>query len=253
MLIVLSPSKTLDFSSPKIREHSSPRFPQESRQLIDLLKKKEVKELKALMSISDQLATLNAQRYERFEQPFSLNNAKQSVLAFKGDVYSGLDTDGLTPDDLRFAQEHLRILSGLYGLLRPLDLIQPYRLEMGTRLKTDKGNNLYEFWGNKITHLLNEDLKAQKNSILVNLASKEYFKSIQPKDLEGKLLTITFKEYRDDKYKVIAFNAKKARGLMSRFIIQNRITDVEEIKTFDLEDYFYNPDLSGDEEWVFTR
>ncbi len=205
------------------------------------------------MSISDNLATLNAQRYESYEQPFSLDNAKQSVLAFKGDVYNGLNTDGLTPNDLRFAQEHLRILSGLYGLLRPLDLIQPYRLEMGTKLKNKKGKDLYAFWGNKITELLNEDLATQKDKILVNLASKEYFKAIQPRDLEGKLLTISFKEYRDDKYKVIAFNAKKARGLMSRFIIQKRIMDVEKIKTFDLEDYFFNPDLSDDKEWVFTR
>jgi len=253
MLIVLSPAKTLDFSSPKINEHTLPRFQKESRQLVNILKKKKVKDLKSLMSISDNLATLNVRRYDNFEFPFTPENAKQAVLTFKGDVYAGLDTDSLTPSDLRFAQQHLRILSGLYGLLRPLDLMQPYRLEMGTKLKNRRGNNLYEFWGDKITKLINEDLLEQEKPLLVNLASKEYFKTIDKKKLKGRLLTITFKELRGDTYKVIAFNAKKARGLMSRFIIQNRITEAEKIKTFDLDDYFFNPDLSNEKEWVFTR
>lgn len=253
MLIVLSPAKTLDFSSPKINEHTSPRFQKESRQLVNILKKKKVKDLKSLMSISDNLATLNVRRYDNFEFPFTPENAKQAVLTFKGDVYAGLDTDSLTPSDLRFAQQHLRILSGLYGLLRPLDLMQPYRLEMGTKLKNRRGNNLYEFWGDKITKLINEDLLEQEKPLLVNLASKEYFKTIDKKKLKGRLLTITFKELRGDTYKVIAFNAKKARGLMSRFIIQNRITEAEKLKTFDLDDYFFNPDLSNEKEWVFTR
>lgn len=253
MLFVLSPSKTLDFEEPRISEHSEPLFQNESRELVNILKKKKVKELKSLMSISDNLAVLNAQRYEAFEQPFTLDNAKQAVLAFKGDVYTGLNSDELNEEDLDFAQDHLRILSGLYGLLKPMDLIQPYRLEMGTKLKNKKGKDLYSFWGDKLTDQINEELKGHEEKILVNLASKEYFKAVNVKNLKGELLTISFKEYRDDQYKVIAFNAKKARGLMSRYIIQNRIDKVEKLKSFDWEDYFYNPDLSDDKEWVFTR
>jgi cytoplasmic iron level regulating protein YaaA (DUF328/UPF0246 family) len=253
MIFVLSPSKTLDFEEPRFKEYSEPDFLGESQELVEILKKKKVKDLKALMSISDNLAVLNAQRYEAFEQPFTLDNAKQAVLAFKGDVYTGLNSDELNKEDLRFAQDHLRILSGLYGLLKPMDLIQPYRLEMGTKLQNKKGKDLYAFWDDKITDQINEELKDHKEKVLVNLASKEYFKSINTKKLDGRLLTISFKEYRNDKYKVIAFNAKKARGLMSRYIIQNRIDEVERLKSFDWDDYFYNPDLSDEKEWVFTR
>ncbi len=253
MLFVLSPSKTLDFEEPRFTEYSEPDFLNESQELVNILKKKKVKDLKSLMSISDNLAVLNARRYDAFEQPFTLNNSKQAVLAFKGDVYTGLNSDVLNEEDLRFAQDHLRILSGLYGLLRPMDLIQPYRLEMGTRLKNKKGKDLYSFWGDKITYQINEALVNHEEKVLVNLASKEYFKAVNTKKLEGDLLTISFKEYRDDQYKVIAFNAKKARGMMSRYIIQNRIDEVEKLKAFDWEGYFFNPDLSDEREWVFTK
>ena len=253
MLFVLSPSKTLDFENSGPDEHSMPIFQNESQELIKILRKKKVKDLKSLMNISDNLAVLNAQRYETFEYPFTLANAKQAVLAFKGDVYTGLNSDELEEEDLAFAQDHLRILSGLYGLLKPMDLIQPYRLEMGTRLKNKKGKDLYNFWGDRITDQINQDMKEQSEKVLVNLASKEYFKAVNIKKLETPLLTITFKELRGDTYKVIAFNAKKARGLMSRYIIQNRIDQVERLKSFDWEDYFYNPDLSTEAEWVFTR
>ncbi len=253
MLILLSPSKTLDFSEPEYQNYSSPGFQKESQTLINILKRKKVKDLKSLMSISDNLAVLNAQRYQSFELPFTPENAKQAVLAFKGDVYTGLEVETLDKEDLDFAQNHIRILSGLYGLLKPMDLIQPYRLEMGTPLKNRRGKNLYDFWGEKITKYLNAELQHLEDKTVINLASKEYFKAVRPPKLKGRLLTIGFKEYRGDSYKVISFNAKKARGLMSRYIIQNRIEDIEQIKSFDWEDYFFNEDLSTENEWLFTK
>jgi len=253
MIIVISPSKTLDFSENKYQTHTHPRQLTQSQQLIDTAKKLSPEELSALMKISDKLSQLNWQRYRDFKQPFSLSNAKQALLAFKGDVYAGIDSDHYNEDDFAFAQQHLRILSGLYGALRPLDLIQPYRLEMGTRLQNPQGKNLYEFWDQQVTALLNQDLNADSNPLLINLASNEYFKVIKPKLLNAKILTLAFKENKSGTYKIIGIHAKRARGLMSNFIIKNRLTNAEQIKDFNLENYVFNKPLSSDKEWVFSR
>ena len=220
---------------------------------IKVLKKKTPTELQSLMSISEKLAEENFERYHNFSTPFTLDNAKQAVLAFKGDVYQGLQAEDFTAEDLEFAQQHLRILSGLYGLLRPMDLMQPYRLEMGTKLAQNGSKNLYEFWDTKITKMLNKDLKESEGTWIVNLASNEYFKSIKKDHLKGKLLNIDFKENRDGKYKTIAFNAKKARGAMSRQIIKHRITDVEALKALVVNDYVFEEALSGEGHFVFVK
>ena len=254
MLIVISPAKTLDFETPpKTREFTIPGFLDDSAELIDELRGMEPHELGNLMGISPKLADLNSNRYHAWSLPFTSRNAKQSVLAFKGDVYSGLDADNLSQDDLKYAQEHLRILSGLYGVLKPLDLMQPYRLEMGTKLKTRRGKDLYAFWRARINVALTGDLKKQKDGILINLASNEYFKSVKPEQLDARIITPVFKERRNGEYKLISFFAKKARGLMSRYIIRNRLGDPEDLKGFDLEGYGYNQTLSGEDRPTFTR
>ena len=253
MIIVISPSKTLDFSANQFQLHTQPRQLVQSQQLIDTAKKLTAEELSALMKISDKLSQLNWQRYKDFSTPFSLKNAKQALLAFKGDVYGGIDSDNYNEQDFDFAQQHLRILSGLYGALRPLDLIQPYRLEMGTRLQNDQGKNLYEFWNAQITELLNQDLSDQPTPLLINLASTEYFKVIKPKLLKAKILTLAFKENKAGTYKTIGIHAKRARGLMTNFVIKNRLTEAEQIKAFSLENYGYNESLSSEKEWVFSR
>jgi cytoplasmic iron level regulating protein YaaA (DUF328/UPF0246 family) len=254
MLLLLSPAKTLDYTEPSTDLHDQPRLLSDSQPLIDILKDKSESELMDLMKISEDLATVNRERYQDFETPFDLNNAKQSVLAFKGDVYVGLGAEDFSEADLKFAQAQLRILSGLYGVLRPLDLMQPYRLEMGTKLKNERGKNLYEYWGNRITELLNADLNANgQDKSVVNLASKEYFSAVKPKALAGKLYQIDFKEHRDGKYKIIAFYAKKARGMMARFAVKNRITTPEGLKAFDMDGYTFNAELSKDQHFVFTR
>jgi len=254
MIIVISPAKTLDFETPPIiQEHTQPDFLDDSAQLIDELRKLEPDQIGKLMSISPKLAVLNSNRYYAWKHPFNMKNAKQAVLAFKGDVYTGLDVDTLTVTELAFAQNHLRILSGLYGVLRPLDLIQAYRLEMGTQLKNPRGNNLYEFWGDKITDSLNQDLKKQKTDILINLASNEYFKSIQTNQLKARIITPIFKDQKNGVYKIISFFAKKARGLMSRYIIQSKLTNPEDIKHFDIAGYQFDRDTSTHDEWIFTR
>ena len=254
MLLLLSPSKTLDYSQPATDLHDQPRLLSDSQPLIDLLKDKSDAELMDLMKISEDLATVNMERYHDFETPFDLSNAKQSVLAFKGDVYVGLGAEDFSEEDLRFAQGQLRILSGLYGLLRPLDLMQPYRLEMGTKLQNERGKNLYEYWGDRITDLLNADLNTNgKGRSVVNLASKEYFSAVNPKQLDGKLYQIDFKEYRDGKYKIIAVYAKKARGMMARYAVKNRVTNPEGLKSFDMDSYAFNKELSGEQHFVFTR
>ena len=219
MIAIVSPAKTLDFSPYEIDTLSSPRLLEHSDRLVSILRKKRVKSLMQLMDISENLASENYERYQAYAPPFTVENAKPAVLAFKGDVYLGLDADSFTPAELAYAQDHLRILSGLYGLLRPLDLIQAYRLEMGTALKNRRGKNLYEFWGERITKLLQEDLAAGNHQYLVNLASKEYFKSIQPALLGVPVIDIHFKERRNGVLKVISFNAKKARGAMTRALI----------------------------------
>ena len=253
MIIVISPSKTLDFSPNPFQIHTQPRQLEHSQELIETAKQLSLKELADLMKISEKLSQLNWQRYQDFQQPFNLDNSKQALLAFKGDVYGGIDSGNYTEEDFAFAQKHLRILSGLYGALRPLDLIQPYRLEMGTRLKNKRGKNLYEFWGAQVTELLNRDFKNDPMPLLINLASIEYHKVIKPKALNTKLLTLSFKENKAGIYKTIGVHAKRARGLMTNFIIKNRITDAERIKAFNNENYVYNESLSSQQEWVFSR
>lgn len=254
MIIVISPAKTLDFETPPItQEHTQPGFLDESAELIDELRKLEPDQVGRLMSISPKLALLNSNRYFAWKRPFTLKNAKQAVLAFKGDVYTGLDADTMTAAELAFAQDHLRILSGLYGVLRPLDLIQPYRLEMGTQFKNLRGKNLYEFWGDKITEKLNQTLKKQNDHILINLASHEYFQSIQPNKLDARIITPIFKDEKNDVYKIISFFAKKARGMMTRYIIHNQLTDPEAIKHFDIAGYQFSAGDSSQDELIFTR
>ena len=254
MLIVISPAKTLDFETPaSTNKNTLPDFLDDSAELIDQLKRLEPDKIGDLMSISPKLATLNSNRYHQWSLPFNLNNAKQSALAFKGDVYTGLDAESFNPDELAFAQNHLRILSGLYGVLRPLDLIQAYRLEMGTQFNNSRGKDLYAFWGDIITESINQDLKKQQNSALVNLASNEYYKSIKADKLNTNVITPVFKDQKNGVYKIISFFAKKARGLMSRYIIQHKLTNPEDIKGFNLAGYSFNTNASNKGEWVFTR
>ncbi|GAB3109994.1 peroxide stress protein YaaA [Aestuariicella hydrocarbonica] len=254
MLLVISPAKNLDYETPaKTKQSTQPDFLAESQLLIDELKQLAPQDVSQLMHISDKLGVLNFDRFQQWSQPFTADNAKQAVLAFNGDVYSGLGADSFKADDFKFAQQHLRILSGLYGLLRPLDLMQPYRLEMGTKFANQRGSNLYEFWGETITDALNQQLKTLKAEVLVNLASNEYFKSVKPKALNAEIITPVFKDWKGDKYKIISFYAKKARGLMCAYAIHNRITDVEALKGFDSEGYAYNEGMSSAHEWVFTR
>lgn len=252
MLIVVSPAKTLDFETPPvIDKYTLPALLDDSAELIDQLKKLSPDDIGKLMSISPKLATLNSNRYFDWTLPFNAENAKQAVLAFKGDVYTGLNAGTLNKSELDFAQNHLRILSGLYGVLRPLDLMQAYRLEMGTKFNNHRGVSLYQFWGDIITDLLNKDFKKQKNNVLINLASTEYFKSVNTKKLNAKIITPVFKDQKNGVYKIISFYAKKARGLMSRYIIQNKLTDPEAIKGFNLEGYTFKESI--DDHWLFIR
>ena len=226
MLIVISPAKTLDFETPPtVPAFTIPDFLDDSAELIDELREFEPYRLSELMGISPKLAELNSNRYHGWSVPFTSSNAKQSVLAFKGDVYTGLDANNLNRDDLQYAQQHLRILSGLYGVLKPLDLMQPYRLEMGTKLQTRRGKDLYDFWQDRINTTINEELHNQEDPVLVNLASNEYFKSVKADKLEARIITPVFKEERNGEFKMITFFVKKARGLMSRYIIRNRLAD----------------------------
>ena len=254
MLIVISPAKTLDYDTPpKTKVFTIPDYLDQSQQLINRLRNFSSLDISDLMKVSAKIADLNFDRYESWKKPFTVKNAKQSVLAFKGDVYTGLDAMSFKSDDFKFAQNHLRVLSGLYGLLRPLDLMQPYRLEMGTKLKTDNGKNLYEFWGSDITEGLNKQLKKIKSDTLINLASNEYFKSVKPNELNAEIITPAFKEFKNGDYKMIGIYAKKARGLLSRYIIQNKLSDAEKIKSFNEEGYRFNKKLSKGNTWVFTR
>jgi len=254
MLTVISPAKTLDFETPPATTKTTvPDHLGRSRELVALLRKKTPKQLSKLMGISQKLAELNADRFRQWKPPFSADNAKQSILAFRGDVYIGLDVDSYTQRDFNFAQKNLRILSGLYGLLRPLDLIQPYRLEMGTKLDNKKGKDLYDFWGEQITAAIAEELSRHRNKTLVNLASNEYFKSVKPELLPGSVVTPVFKDYHKGSYKVMSFFAKKARGHMASFIVRNRINKPDDMRKFDVDGYRYNESFSTDTDWVFTR
>ena len=254
MLIVISPAKNLDYETPvPTSKTSKAGLLKESQILADQLKEMAPQDLSALMSISDKLGTLNYDRYQSWQLPFNKSNARQSILAFKGDVYVGLDAYNFSDEDFDFAQQHLRILSGLYGLLRPLDLIQPYRLEMGTKLNNERGKDLYSFWGDIITKALNKQLKTIDQNVLINLASNEYFKSVQVKGLNAKVITPVFKDWKNGQYKIISFFAKKARGLMSAYIIKNKLTSSEQLTGFDWEGYTYNEAMSTETELVFTR
>ncbi len=205
------------------------------------------------MKISDKLATLNANRFAEFSTPFTPDNARQALFAFNGDVYTGLDAQSLSEDDIAYAQQHLRILSGLYGVLRPLDLMQAYRLEMGTKLANSRGKNLYEYWGDTVTTEINKALAAQGDNVLVNLASNEYFKSVKPKQVDGMIITPVFKDKKNGQYKIISFFAKKARGLMARYILQNKVEDVAGLKAFDTAGYYFSEEQSTETELVFLR
>lgn len=254
MLIVVSPAKTLDYETPpKIRVSTLPDYLPQSQELIDRLRLMSSLDISELMKVSTKIADLNFDRYEVWNKKFTAKNAKQTILAFKGDVYTGLDAESFNAKDFSFAQKHLRVLSGLYGLLRPLDLMQAYRLEMGTRLDTTQGKNLYEFWGATITEGLNTQLKKIKSDTLINLASNEYFKSVKPKQLNAEIITPAFKEFKDGDYKMIGIYAKKARGMLSRYIIKRQLTNPEDIKAFDEEGYKFNKKLSQGNTWVFTR
>jgi len=254
MLTVISPAKTLDYETPPATESfTQPAHLTQSRKLIRRLRELSAGDLSGLMHISNSLAELNQQRFKQWKTPFKPDNARQALFAFKGDVYIGLDAYSLRPEDIDFAQDHLRILSGLYGLLRPLDLMQPYRLEMGTRLDTDQGSNLYQFWDERITRSLNRELRQSNTKTLINLSSGEYFKSVKPKKLRADIVTPAFKEYRDGQYKFIQFFAKKARGLMARYLIDHRVDRADGLKDFNYEGYAYDPSLSDEREWVFTR
>ncbi len=254
MLIVLSPAKTLDFETPPpLRKHTQPQWLEQSRLLNAVLRDFDAAGLGKLMGISAELAQLNAGRNQSWAPPFSLENAKQALFAFRGDVYGGLDADSLSTADLAWAQQHLRILSGLYGLLRPLDLMQPYRLEMGTRLANPRGKDLYAFWGDSLTRALNQALEAQGDKVLVNLASEEYFAAVKPKLLEGEIVTPVFKDHKNGSYKIISFFAKKARGQMAAWIIRERLQDPAALQHFSEGGYRFNKSLSKDGSLVFTR
>lgn len=254
MLITISPAKKLDFDTPvPVSDFTTPAMLESAAELIAILRDKDSFEIAGLMKLSMKLADLNVARYQQWHTPFTPENARPALFAFAGDVYQGLDAATLEPTDISFAQQHLCILSGLYGLLRPLDLIQPYRLEMGTKLATGRGNNLYRYWGDRITEALNMALAAQGDDLLINLASNEYFSAVNANKLNGRIITPVFKELRNGVYRIISFNAKKARGLMSRYIIEQRLADPESLKTFDLAGYRFNPELSSEDHFVFTR
>ena len=254
MIIVLSPAKTLDYEFETDGNHSVPSFLSQSSKLIGQLKKKEPKDIASLMGLSDKLATLNYDRYQSWTaSKKASNDSKPSLLVFKGDVYQGLQAEDLTKKEMNFAQKHVRILSGLYGILRPLDLMKPYRLEMGTKLETTQGKNLYEFWGDKIQKNVLDELKNQKSDLLINLASKEYFTVLGKVPEDVNVISPAFKDYKNGKYKIISFYAKKARGLMARWIIQNKVTDFENLKDFDVEGYKYSKAESTSTTPVFLR
>ncbi len=254
MLAVISPAKKLDFETPA-KQFSAQQCEllAEAEVLMQRCKELTPSDIASLMKLSDKLAGLNAARFGEWQTPFDLDNAKQAIFAFKGDVYVGLDAETLSNDDLHYAQSHLRILSGLYGLLRPLDLMQAYRLEMGTKLDNSRGKNLYEFWGGLITDTLNKTMSDNKIEILVNLASTEYFKAIKAKNIHAQIITPVFKDYKNGQYKIISFYAKKARGLMVRYMIDKRVSTPEQLTAFDYSGYQYDESASSSTSMVFTR
>ncbi|MGF1741231.1 peroxide stress protein YaaA [Vibrio profundum] len=254
MLIVVSPAKTLDYESPLATERfTQPELTQETKLLIDECRKLTPADIAKLMKVSDKIASLNVARFAQWSETYTPENARQAILAFKGDVYTGLDAESLSESQFDYAQQHLRMLSGLYGLLKPLDLMQPYRLEMGTRLANERGSNLYQFWGNLLTDKLNQALAEQGDEILVNLASNEYFKAVKPKLIQGTVITPVFKDCKNGQYKVISFYAKKARGMMARYIIENQVETIDELTKFSTAGYYFDSASSTDKELVFKR
>lgn len=250
MKILLSPAKRLDEKSKFPKDNlTQSDFLQESALLLSELREKSEEEIGQLMSLSDKLAELNYKRFQEMQMPFTTENARPALFMFQGDVYEKMDIHGYTPAQLFFAQSHLRILSGFYGLLKPLDLVQPYRLEMGTKFQNSRGKNLYQFWGNQLTNKLN----AQEKDVIINLASKEYLDAVQTKALQARLLTITFKHLKNGELKTFGMLAKRARGMMCDFIIKNNITDVEKIKAFKTDGYSYQAHFSSEHEWVFIQ
>ncbi len=254
MIVLMNSSKTLDFGQQtRISKQTTPEFGKDAAILVKKLCTLSKSDFAKVMKVSEKLADLNLERYANWQRDLKSTNGKQALLAFKGDIYSGMEVDNYKTKDFEFAQKHVRILSGLYGILRPLDLMQPYRLEMATKLNTSRGKNLYQFWGNKINSSLKKMLKHEKSGVLVNLCSLEYFKSTQPKDLDARIISPVFKEYRDGAYRFVTIFAKKARGMMCNYIIQNQLTYVEELKSFNVEGYKFKPTISSENELVFTR
>jgi len=253
MFAVISPAKKLDFSDSVLGVTTQPQLLDETEVLMERTRELLPVDLSRLMKISDALAELNYGRFQSFELPFNKKNAKQAIFAFNGDTYVGFDAKTLDDESLEFAHHHIGILSGLYGLLRPRDLMQPYRLEMGTRLENERGKDLYAFWGSRITDTLNEAMKTHKERVLINLASTEYFKSVKKKELNAEIITPVFKEIKDGKAKVIGLMAKRARGMMARYIVEKRLESPKKLKSFTLGGYRYSPDVSSETEWVFIR
>lgn len=254
MLIVVSPAKTLDYESPlATKNYTLPELTDHSAELIEVCRELTPADIATLMKVSDKIAGLNAARFAEWQPEFTMENARQAILAFKGDVYTGLEAETMSEEDFAYAQQRLRMLSGLYGLLRPLDLMQPYRLEMGTKLANSRGSNLYQFWGEIITDKLNQALAERGDKLLVNLASNEYFKAVKPKKLDAQVITPVFKDCKNGTYKVISFYAKKARGMMARYILDNRVESVEALKQFDVAGYYFVPAESTESELVFKR
>ena len=254
MLILLSPAKSLDTDSPLLTTKATqPRLATHSAELIGALQELSADDIGKLMRISPKLAELNYARFQNYQPKFTAENCRQAILAFTGDVYQGMTLAEWTPQDFAVAQEQIRILSGLYGVLRPLDRMQPYRLEMGTKFSTARGSNLYQFWGSTITELLNKDLKASGSDLVVNLASNEYFSSVKKKELDGQLITPVFKDEKNGKYKIISFYAKKARGMMADYIVRNQVQSVEALKAFNTSGYQFSSDASDEQNIVFLR
>lgn len=254
MLALISPAKTLDYESKlPTDEHTLPRLLDQSQQLIDLSRKLSASDIVGLMKVSEKIAHLNVERFRDWNADFNFSNARQAIFAFKGDVYTGLDAYHLSDADLQFAQKHLRSLSGLYGLLRPLDLMMPYRLEMGIKLANARGHNLYEFWEDRITNLINQDLEQSGSKVLVNIASDEYYKSVKEAKIQAEIIKPVFLDQKNGQYKVISFYAKKARGLMARYIIQNQLDKLEDLKSFNTDGYYFDAESSLKGELVFKR
>lgn len=254
MITILSPAKRLNYSEPKLTDiYTIPEFIEESEVIMGKLKKLSARNIKKLMNINDSLAETNYDRFQNWEPDFDLNNARQAITTFKGDVYLGIDVKTYTEEDFRLAQKYIRILSGLHGILKPLDLIRPYRLEMGTMLKVGRASNLYEFWGDKILSTLIDEPAFKEDHTILNLASQEYFNVISKKQFKGRIVTPIFKEYKNGSYRPIHIFLKKARGYMTSYIVKNRIKDPDSLKLFDWEGYEYNDKLSEGDNWVFTR